>query len=224
MTACTNMEERLNDYLDDLLTGAERQEVEGHLEDCGVCQETLGAMRSLRQATTALPESLEPPRDLWPGVRRNLPGGATILDWLPRSIGLLAGVRWQTGLAAAAIVLAAATTLMFMGPGWYPSGPKGHTRQASGSATLVSLRSAETDYLRATDDLLAELDRRRDDLSPRDLAVVEENLRVINEAIQEVWTVLEQEPDNQRNVFILTSMYRKKINLLRKAARLPSQS
>lgn len=224
MMACTHMEERLNDYLDGLLSGAGRQEIERHLEECGACRETLGAMRRLCQETSMLPESLDPPRDLWPGIRRNLPGGGTVLDWRRGWIRRLTGSRWRTGLAAAAVLLAAAITLLFMDPGWYPSGPKGRTVLPSESATLVSLRAAETEYLRASDDLLAELDRRRDELSPGDLAVVEENLRIIDQAIQEVWSVLENDPDNSRNVYAFTAMYRKKINLLRQAARLPSQS
>ncbi len=224
MTTCANMEERLNDFLDGLLAGAGQQEVEQHLESCGACRETFDAIRRLRQETSMLPESLDPPRDLWPGIKRNLPGGSTILDWRPGWIRQLSGSPWRAGLAAAAVLLVAAIALLFMGPGWYPSGPTGRTVLPSESAMLVSLRAAETEFLRATDDLQAELDRRREELSPRDLAVVEENLRIINEAIQEVWSVLEKDPDNPRNVTVFTAMYRKKINLLRKAARLPSQS
>ena len=61
MTICEGMEERLNDYVDEALPAAERQEVERHLESCAGCREELHSLRAVVEATAALPRSPRPP-------------------------------------------------------------------------------------------------------------------------------------------------------------------
>lgn len=65
---CEKMENRLHDYLDGALTPAERQEVERHLETCENCRAEIQFLQALRQQVARLPQSLEPPRDLWPEI------------------------------------------------------------------------------------------------------------------------------------------------------------
>jgi hypothetical protein len=65
---CEKMENRLHDYVDGVLTPAERQEVERHLEACADCRAEMQFLQALRQQVARLPQSLEPPRDLWPEI------------------------------------------------------------------------------------------------------------------------------------------------------------
>ena len=62
----------LQDYLDDALTPAERQSVEGHLPTCPACRAEKEALASVRAAVGALPRSIEPPSDLWPEIEARL--------------------------------------------------------------------------------------------------------------------------------------------------------
>ena len=90
-------------------------------------------------------------------------------------------------------------------------------------ASLGSYADAESEYARAADDLLAALNRRREQLSPETMAVVEENLRIIDRAIREVRTALEEDPGNAGNGHQFTSLYARKVALLQRAVRLPAK-
>jgi Putative zinc-finger/FecR protein len=65
---CDNMENRLHDYVDGVLTPGERQEVERHLETCANCRQEMQFLQALRQQVARLPQRLDPPRDLWPEI------------------------------------------------------------------------------------------------------------------------------------------------------------
>jgi hypothetical protein len=62
------MENRLHDYVDGLLSTSERVAVEQHLETCLDCRGELEFLNSLLRQVAALPQSIEPPRDLWPEI------------------------------------------------------------------------------------------------------------------------------------------------------------
>jgi anti-sigma factor RsiW len=224
MTICDGMEERLNDYVDEVLSAAERREVERHVGDCAGCREELHALRAVVEATAALPRSPRPPRDLWPDIRAALRRDETqprLVFWWP----------WGAGLAAAAALLVLTTAAVTMwlvgsgaeGPG--PGMPETPVAVTSAPATaLASLRSAEGEYVLATDRLLEVLEARREELAPETLALVEENLRVIDDAIGNVWAALESDPGRARSGHLLTSLYWRKIALLQQAVRLPEQT
>lgn len=111
MNGCPEFEERLHDLLDGLLAPPEREKTERHLRECAGCRESLAALRSLRERTAALPRSLEPDRDLWPGIRDALPprrGGAFVRSFLRRhgAAGAATGRRPRFALAGAAAVAA----------------------------------------------------------------------------------------------------------------------
>jgi hypothetical protein len=93
MSHCPDREERLNDYLDDLLSAVPREEMDRHLAECRGCREGLAALRSLRERAAELPRGREPERDLWPAIRASLPERES-----PRA-GLLAG--WRGSLVGA---------------------------------------------------------------------------------------------------------------------------
>lgn len=251
MTICEGMEERLNDYVDEALSATERQEVERHLESCAGCRGELQSLRAVVEATAALPRSPRPPRDLWPDIRDSLRVGRIVVrpgeaDQERDSIGFLESARprrdatqpwraywwpWGAGLAAAAallVITTAAVTMWLVGSGAQRPGtgvPETPVAVAPGPATaLASLRSAEGEYARATDRLLEVLEARREDLAPETLALVEENLRVIDEAIGNVWAALESDPGRARSGHLLTSLYSRKIALLQQAVRLPEQT
>jgi hypothetical protein len=65
---CEKMENRLHDYVDGVLAPGERHEVERHLKACMNCRQELRFLQALRQQVARLPQSLEPPRDLWPEI------------------------------------------------------------------------------------------------------------------------------------------------------------
>ena len=62
----------LQDYLDGVLTPAERQTFEAHLPMCPACRAEHETLASVKAAVGALPRSIEPPHDLWPEIEARL--------------------------------------------------------------------------------------------------------------------------------------------------------
>jgi len=69
---CDQMETRRHDYVDGVLPASEKVELERHLATCSDCRREVAFLNSLRQQATALPQRLEPPRDLWPEIANRL--------------------------------------------------------------------------------------------------------------------------------------------------------
>jgi anti-sigma factor RsiW len=226
MTGCREMEERLNDYLDGLLDQAERRAVDRHLAGCPGCQEALASLRALQAGAGALPRSLEPERDLWREIEAGLKPAGQILR--PRFPWLAAGRpgAWAAGLAAAAAAAVIAVVVFTGRPG--PTGPASPGISGDGAAVpavagtevMDSFRAAEMEYLQAVEMLLATLESRREELSPETRAVIEENLRIINDSISKLWEALESEPDRPGAGHRLVELYRKKLSLLERTVRL----
>jgi anti-sigma-K factor RskA len=227
---CKKMDEaRLNDHVDSLLPDAERQEVDRHVRDCPDCREALEALRSLKAAAERLPRSLAPPRDLWPHIQATLNAGEAArrpfspgLSWLWR-----AGWTWRAGLATAAmLVVATAITVLSIRREAAPPSMReaGRSVQTASSPTLASLKAAERDYLSVTQDLRAVLEERREELSPATVAVVEENLRIIDLAIDDITIALEKDPGHAGSRNLFTSLYWRKVMLLQQVTSLPPRS
>lgn len=229
-TDCRNWEVSLNELVDGNLAGPERGKVEEHLLACVNCRRLADQLRALKTAAAGLPRSIQPERDLWPALagvlRREKPGPGS--DWQRR----LLPPSWLTipRLAAAALLLVGLTvgvTLRLRRP---PIPGLGEGRQAEVKASFRNDRlaadyiDAESVFLRASDLLISVLDERKEGLTPETLAVVEENLRIINRAIDEVRSALESEPRDHQLEYVLTAMYRTKVDLLQRATRLPAAS
>ena len=226
MNDCDQMDDRLNDFVDELLPAAARAEFSRHLERCAECRANETALRSLKMAAAALPRDMEPPRDLWPSIAGRLSAGRRGFGWFrggsPRS------VAWGSplGLAAAALFIVAASvsiSVLLVRPQPAETGWPAPAARPSGSAVLASYRAAENEYVRATEDMMTVLQSRRDELSPETITVLDENLRVIDEAIRLMWTAIETDPGYALNRHLFTNLYQKKVMLLQQAIRLPSQ-
>lgn len=208
---CTNIEPLLDALVDGESSEAERAEAERHLAGCADCRRALEELRELRRATDALPRELRPARDLLPGIRSATRAGRPAAAW----------TRW-TALAASLLVAVAAGWVGWQF--WPEAGDSG-----AGSATLpaagvarAEFEAAELQYLEASALLLEALDERGNELSPQTRAIVEENLRVIDAAIDEVRAALESEPGNLHNGHVLTALYQQKVQFLWMVSRLSS--
>lgn len=199
---------KLDDYLDGTLGEGERQEVEEHLEECQVCRAELEKVRDLVAAAGDLPRVVEPPRDLWPHIDREI-------DGLPLRHRTLWSARYLLAAAAIALVLiSSAITAALLGGGSGPaSGPAFES-----TALLVEWGAAEAEYGRAIDLLAADLESRREELDPETLEIVERNLRIIDTAIAEAREALLADPANRELLNTLASIYQTKLRVLRQAS------
>ncbi len=230
-----DVRDRLDDYFDGALPAPEREAVADHLEACAECRGELEGMAALQAETRALPRGIAPPRDLWPGVAARLGGrGAAEPAGAAEKVAIEVDFRRAVGmrralLAAAAVALVALSSgatalLMSRGGGAAPlavtSGPSG----VRSNSALAAFRPTEVEYLGTVERLEAELEARRGALAPQTVAVIEENLRIIDRAIAEARTALEEDPANADLPLLLSGVYRRKVELLQSAIRIPMRS
>lgn len=216
---CQELDLQLDDWLDGALTGDAAREVESHLAGCAACRERERELRQLLAHAAALPRSLAPARDLWPGIAERTSGGW--LGWGARGFQPLA-------LAAAAVVVLglAALVLTRLAPErvrtvTMPAAtPSATTFVAGGSAADPVLAQAEREYEEAANALLEALQRHRGALPAEDLARVESNLQVIDRALAEVREALVKNPKNPELNRMLVATHRKKVDVLRRVVRL----
>jgi len=206
--SCGDYEERVHGWVDGTLSREAHDEVARHLADCPACARLRDGLERLQSRVAALPREVQPPRDLWPGLRDRLPARP-----IPRERPVAGRLRpW---LAAAAVLLAGLAGLLLL-----------RDDAGTGSEPFTTAPAAygevEREYRRATDDLLRALDLRREDLSPETLAVVDENIRIIDDAIGRVRLAIENDPNggDPRRMFAL---YGSKVRLLRQAVQLPAE-
>jgi anti-sigma factor RsiW len=225
---CHEVQTYLDDYVDGLLQEDLKKGIEQHLKQCSTCSREEQQLRELILEAAALPQGIKPHTDLWPGVFEQLDDRRS-----PRS--LTARLRIPSVfsnrvlLAAAAVIVAiiatAVTTTIIHNrrPSRLPADRQPPTAIVASALISTEYESAEMEFQQATEKLIRLLNERRDSLSPATLAIVDENRRIIDQAIQEITEALEKDPGSQRLNGLLLAAYKKDLELLRQAAQLPVQ-
>jgi hypothetical protein len=221
---CTTTSEHIDDYLDGTLEGAALHELELHLAGCAACREEERTLRALLAEADALPDEIDPPHDLWPGIAARIQREGRFK--------LLRG-PWRLPLGlAAALLMASAGYFVWQAAPRQATSTVAETIEPTAVERPVSLRpgtlppdlvEAERQYAQATASLMVVLEQRRGEMAPETVASVEENLRRIDVALAEVRAALRQDPDNAQLTKLLTSTHRKKVQTLQQVVKL-SQS
>lgn len=208
----------LDEDQDRRLGPADTEAVEAHIAACPSCAEDREALRALRKQVAALPKSVEPRRDLWPEIEGRIAAAKVVRPAFGRRALLAA--------AAAVLVVASVVTAYLVG-----------RQQAQSAGIVVPVQKTLTeevlqasfadigvhDYRATRQQLLDVLETRRDELSPATLDVVFTNLRLIDEAMDEIAEALGEDPGNELLMRQLVLTYRQQINLLERAAILPRE-
>lgn len=181
--------------------------------------------RQLQERLEALPRSIEPQRDLWPAIQARIEtgkiergkvvtgpfeSGRPRRPWLHRH-GLLAAA------ASLLVVVSSATTAWWLSTDSTPSAVSAAATAPAGWSEFID---AERAYQTVTDDLLLTLETRRERLAPETVRVVEENLRLIDQAIREARAALERDPANAGLATKVTDIYRRRVDFLKQINRL----
>ena len=211
--SCSELLERLDDYVDGELPAAEVHEVELHLLGCAACRDEERMLRGLIARAAALPRAVRPGRDLWPQIAAEIGSKRRWLRFEP-------GRSWAAAALAAAVLLLALVSLRHGSP--LPPGLP--SRPATGSFAAATpdpgLQGAEADYERATAALLAALREKREGLSPEMLQSLERNLAVIDRALAEVRQALGKDPRSPELNRMLAATHRKKVEVLQRMVKL----
>ncbi len=204
---CAELRERLDGYMRGTLSSEVTAAFEAHLSTCEDCGALLESLAPCLPEVAGLPRSIEPPRLVWQGIKMGI---------APRGAGrrVVRMPSWM--LAAAAILLVAvsvgATALLL--------------RQSGGAAPApeASMAQLEAQYASASADLDTELSRAKGLLAPATVAVIERNLRVIDSALAESRRALQADPRNRALEQVLVTVWRQKIDYLRRATELAPAS
>ena len=175
MTTTHTSVELLGDYLDGLLSDAERRAAAAHVAGCAECARRLAALERLRAQAAAAPRAVEPPEDLWPAIHAAIAARPTVAMLRARA----AWWRRAPALAAAALLIAVASSLatwqvarvrgraVAAAPPSVAAAPAARDEahgDASGRSALLRYAALERDYDRSAAELRATLDALRADL------------------------------------------------------------
>ena len=215
---CTESIDRFDDYLDGLLDAGEAEDLRKHLADCPTCADELEIIRGLRDRAAALSRSLEPSRDLWPGIAARISEDNVVRGRFGRRALLAAAV--------AVVIVSSVVTAYFIGrsqavvtvesPAVTETGPS--------EVLLASFEGLGVDNFVATrTELMDALEARSHELSPETLDVVMDNLLLIDQAMDRIAEALGEDPENDFLMKQLAGAYRRQIDLLQRAVRMPAE-
>lgn len=230
--------DQLSDYLDDELSSDARASVEQHLRGCVDCRTVLNDLkRVVAQAQSVAPRP--PQADLWPGIAGRLTESARsahVTPFVPRERDRVV-LTWPQ-LAAAAVVLASVSA----GISWNvahrtaaaPLAPVAATVASSAAAapgapappdrSIVSVVDTDPQYDAAVAELETAVRQGRGRLDAATIATVEHNLQIIDQAIAQARDALGADPANSYLSGHLVEARRRKLDLLRRAAELTSDT
>ena len=220
---CDEVRVLLDDHAEGSLAADVAARVDDHLAGCPGCAAELEGLRRLLHQVGDLPREIAPSRDLWPAVAAQLSGAPKVVH------GRFSG-SWRRRLAAAAAVLVAVGSLLIA----YSLGRQ-HSGVRSALAPTASplavparlgdptFAVAEAELIDARNQLLAALDARRSSMSPHTQRVVDDSLRLIDEAIARMSAALVDDPLNPKLANQLAGAYRTQIELLQRATALPAE-
>jgi predicted anti-sigma-YlaC factor YlaD len=222
MRSHDNIQDRLGDYLDGSVPESERLEIARHIEVCPRCARELERLKSLLERARDLPKTIEPPRDLWPGIEARIQSHAVPPQrqrhWSIRPRWVFAGT-----LAAAAVIAA----VVLSPPGDSRKGEVVASQEArsyvpSYVPPLVS--ALEYQCMGAGKQLLGSVSSGANPLGAEVAAAVEQNVRLLDLAIAETRSALEENPWDPQLLQMLTSRYQRKLSLLHQAMRLVGEA
>jgi hypothetical protein len=201
----------LSEYVDGSLNARERAAVTEHLVGCRACRALVADFSELRRASAAL-GSMEPPARAWARIEQQLE--QSIVD--PSSSRRTTGDRRLTMVwlaAAAALVLATAGSV------WLVRAPLGGETAAtmdtaSAQAVEAELAQAEQHYQKAISGLEQITNAEKGALDSRTAATLQENMGVVDQAINESRAALNAQPASDPARRSLLDSFKAKIELL----------
>ena len=242
MTLHEEWTDKLSDFLDDELTPDERYAVESHLQGCADCSAVLDELEQVVARARAL-DSRPSQTDLWSGIAERIdrPGGTVTPIWMRASrrvtftlpqlaaaslliAAMSGGLVWSLRDRAASAAAPRAADRSAEASRAVDSDPSAMERAALAEREAVPVSLADAQYDAAVSDLEHALKQGRGKLDPTTITIVEHNLQTIDEAIRQAREALAADPANTYLSGHLVEARRRKLDLLRRATALTSES
>src|SRR5207253_5620115 len=235
MTMHEEWTDKLSEYLDDELSPRERQAVESHLRGCAECAAVLDDLTRVVERAQRLDR--RPPRaDLWDGIAARIEtrGAAprrvsfTLPQLAAAAVVLIAasaGIAWQfADRAASRSDIARSTEAQSRASSGYEALAEREPSAERSNIDIAHVSFADAQYDAAVSDLEKALQNGRRRLDKTTIAIVEHNLQIIDQAIKQARQALETDPANDYLSGHLVEARRRKLDLLRRAAALTTES
>jgi hypothetical protein len=196
----------------------------------------------LRALLSSLPKALAPETDLTTSIaertwdsREKLPGvvdiDASATDYRFRPSPWWSGQGLKLAAAAVALIVitSAVTTAIVRNNGRLNdvdatvAGAAIQTEPSAINLLFAGYSDIETEYAAAIADLVAALEANRDQLPPETVQLIEENLRIIDEAIQHSLAALASAPQSLPLQQAVMTSYERKLDFLRQAAAITAE-
>ena len=200
---------KLGDYVDGSMSGPEQQSLEAHLETCQSCQALTNDLLEIKKTAASL-ERLVPPEGAWNRIADSIRSQSDTQQTSARAHQLAQSVwshRWA--LAASAFILIGALAIMNQFNFFSSEPPEG-----SAEWVAAELRAAEQHYENAILGLEKIVAKDQTTLDPELMAVLRDNLTVIESAIGESRAAARQQPENWVAGDSLLTALRRKLSLL----------
>ncbi len=200
---------KLGDYVDGSMSSSEQQSLEAHLETCQSCRAMAADLLEIKSTAGSL-ERVTPPGDAWKRIADSIRAETGAPQASPWQSGLAKNAwshRWA--LAATAIILIGTLAIMNR-LDFFPSEPP----EGSVEWVAAELRAADEHYQNAIQALEKIVEKDQSTLDPEVMAVLRENLTVIEDAIGESRTAARQQPENMVAGDSLLTALRRKLSLL----------
>ncbi|MFC1499739.1 anti-sigma factor family protein [Candidatus Zixiibacteriota bacterium] len=215
---CDGVQQLLDDFVDGILSGGVHSRLERHLATCEECRRSLAELQALLDDAADLPAEIRPSKDLWPAVRSQI----ELEESVPSRHSFFNRPKYMLA-AAALFVLVTAGSLMIprmieMGMGsieWMM------TEWQIGQVTTAAM---ERQYLGAIEELSYVVAERRATVPQSALKIIDQNLRVLDNAIEESRTALWNNPSDRELQSTLSTVYQQKVELLQWTAQITTSN
>ncbi len=211
--------DRLSEYLDGDLAPTERAAAETHLARCAECSNVLADLRAVVAHAHTL-EHEPPALDLWPSIRARLeprrPGLAgRIRSWLGAGAPRFSFTLPQIAAAAAALVVLTGGA-MWLAMSGHPVGRPASVA-VSEQTEALPVHFDEARYATAVQELERTLQLHRAELDTSTVRVLQQNLAIIDRAVEDARGALKTDPSSPYLNGHLANQLRRKYRLLQRA-------
>lgn len=201
-------------FADDAVDADRRAEVDAHLAACRACRDDVTRLRNITMRYKAAPAEPAPVDELWPSIRARIEEEKVIA--LGAAAPPASRFNGRHLAAVAGVAAAAMLTVVLLRPSH---------KIAVDSAVAVSDTSAlrfVSDSVKSYEDearmLLNRLELQRAMLRPEARASIDRDLKVIDQAIDELQLAIQNDPRNPALRHLLATSYRQKVELLKRAS------
>ena len=211
---------RLSDYLDgEDLTPSERSDIEAHLAACSECRAVLDELREVAALAADLPDRA-PQSELWSGIAVRLQPASAVVPFVRPAPRRFSFTLPQLVAAGLALMVVSGSMVWVSRLGDPRTSVPVAQAEPETEPALAPIALTDVNYDEAIADLEKVLEAGRSRLDPETVQILEDNLRTIDQAIDQARKALRNDPESVYLNSHFAASRNRKLALLRRASAL----